>query len=198
MRKLAKWTIYGIIYILVLPFGLLSVIWHKIFRSQVIFFYCAETFSLLPAHLGIMVRSAYYNQTLKKAYPDLVILFGGYLSKMDSMLGRNVRIGGRTTVGLVNVGDNTTISNNVNILSGRHQHNFDDASQDVFDSEDNFATIKIGSNCFIGDNSVIMAHVGESTIIGAGSVVVKEIPDYVIAVGNPAKAVKERPRNGKQ
>lgn len=196
MRKMIRWIIYGIIYIPVLPFGLLSVAWFKIFGSQAIFFCCAETFSLMPSYLGLMVRSCYYYQTLKKAHPDLVVLFGGYVSKMNSKFGRNVKIGGRSMVGLVDVGDNTAIGNNVNIISGRYQHNFVDTSKDVFDAKDHFESIKIGSNCFIGDNSVVMASVGNSSIIGAGSVVVSKIPDYVVAVGNPAKPVKERPGNG--
>ncbi|PKK84307.1 MAG: hypothetical protein CVT49_04040 [candidate division Zixibacteria bacterium HGW-Zixibacteria-1] len=198
MRKLVKWTIYGIIYILVLPFGLLSLLWYKIFGSQAIYYCCAETFSLLPVHLGILVRCAFYNQTLKEAHHDLVVLFGGYLSKMESRIGRKVIIAGHATIGLVDIRDYAAIGNNTNILSGRHHHNFEETSQEVFSGEDRFAVIKVGQHAFIGDNSVIMAHIGDYSIIGAGSVVVKEIPDYVIAVGNPAKAVKERPRNGKQ
>jgi len=194
MRKFIKLTIYCIFYVLVLPFGLLSLLWYKIFGTQVIYHYCAESFSLLPAHIGILVRGAFYNQTLKKAHHDLTVHFGGYLSKMDSVLGKNVCIAGHATIGLVNVGDNAAIGNNCNVLSGRHHHNFEDTGEDIFSGEDRFAVINIGKNSFIGDNTVVMAHIGEYSIVGAGSVVVKDIPDYVIAVGNPAKVVKERPR----
>jgi len=195
MKQIIKWAIYSIFYILVLPFGLLSLLWYKIFGSQAIYHYCAETFSLLPAHLGILVRCAFYNQTLKEAHHDLVVLFGGYLSKMNSRVGRNVVIAGHATIGLVDISDYAAIGNNTNILSGRHHHNFEDTSHDIFSGEDSFAVIKIGQHAFIGDNSVIMAHIGEYSIIGAGSVVVKDIPDYVVAVGNPAKIIKERPKS---
>lgn len=37
-----------------------------------------------------------------------------------------------------------------------------------------------------------MANIGQRSIIGAGSVVVKDIPEYSVAVGNPARVIKSR------
>jgi acetyltransferase-like isoleucine patch superfamily enzyme len=51
--------------------------------------------------------------------------------------------------------------------------------------------IEIGADCWIGSSAVIMANVGARTTIGAGSVVVKDIPAGVVAVGNPAKTIQE-------
>lgn len=53
--------------------------------------------------------------------------------------------------------------------------------------------IKIGSNVWIGGNVVVLAGVtiGDNTVIGAGSVVTKDIPSNVIAVGNPCRIIKE-------
>jgi acetyltransferase-like isoleucine patch superfamily enzyme len=54
--------------------------------------------------------------------------------------------------------------------------------------------ITIGDNVWIGRMVVILPGVtiGKGAIIGAGAVVSKDIPDYAIAVGNPAKVVKYR------
>lgn len=51
---------------------------------------------------------------------------------------------------------------------------------------------RIGKNCFIGGRSTILpgVHIGDGCIIGACSVVTKDIPPYSIAVGNPAHVVK--------
>ena len=52
--------------------------------------------------------------------------------------------------------------------------------------------VTIGNNCWIGGNSVICpgVHIGDNVIIGAGSVVTKDIPDWAIACGNPCKVVR--------
>jgi len=51
----------------------------------------------------------------------------------------------------------------------------------------------IGEKCFIGANVIVMAgvNVGNEVIIGSGSVVTKDIPSNCIAVGNPARIIKE-------
>lgn len=50
----------------------------------------------------------------------------------------------------------------------------------------------IGDGTWIGEKVCILSNVsiGEKCIIGAGSVVTKSVPDYCVAVGNPAKVVK--------
>jgi len=53
--------------------------------------------------------------------------------------------------------------------------------------------ITVGSNVWIGGGAQIMPgiHIGDNTVIGSGSVVTKNIPSNVIAVGNPCKVVRE-------
>lgn len=53
--------------------------------------------------------------------------------------------------------------------------------------------IHIGRNVWIGSNAVILPGVtiGDNSIIGAGSVVTKDIPENVVAVGNPCKVMRE-------
>lgn len=50
----------------------------------------------------------------------------------------------------------------------------------------------IGDNCFVGCRSIILpgVKIGNEVVIGAGSVVTKDIPDKSIAAGNPAKVIK--------
>ena len=51
--------------------------------------------------------------------------------------------------------------------------------------------VVIGSGCWIGENvSIIGASVGKNSVVGANSVVLKDIPDYSVAVGIPAKIIK--------
>lgn len=53
--------------------------------------------------------------------------------------------------------------------------------------------VRIGRNCWIGANTVILPGItiGDNVVIGAGSVVTKDIPSNVVAVGNPCKILRE-------
>jgi galactoside O-acetyltransferase len=53
--------------------------------------------------------------------------------------------------------------------------------------------VHIGRNCWIGAGALILPGVtiGDNTVIGAGSVVTKDIPSNVVAVGNPCKVLRE-------
>lgn len=53
--------------------------------------------------------------------------------------------------------------------------------------------IKVGKNVWIGSNSTILpgVKIGDNSVIGAGSVVTKDIPSGVVAVGNPCKVLRE-------
>lgn len=55
------------------------------------------------------------------------------------------------------------------------------------------ASVRIGRNCWIGANTVIVPGVtiGDNSVIGAGSVVTKDIPSGVVAVGNPCRVLRE-------
>lgn len=53
--------------------------------------------------------------------------------------------------------------------------------------------VVIGNNVWIGANAVLLpgVHIGDNTVIGAGSVVTKDIPANVVAVGNPCRILRE-------
>jgi acetyltransferase-like isoleucine patch superfamily enzyme len=66
-------------------------------------------------------------------------------------------------------------------------------SLNYFDGKrmDKFGKIKIGNNCFIGNGAKILPNVtlGDNVIIGAGSIVTKDIPSNSVAAGVPAKVI---------
>lgn len=53
--------------------------------------------------------------------------------------------------------------------------------------------IRIGKNCWLGAGVIVLPGVtiGDNTVIGAGSIVTKDIPSNVVAVGNPCKVLRE-------
>jgi carbonic anhydrase/acetyltransferase-like protein (isoleucine patch superfamily) len=93
----------------------------------------------------------------------------------------------------VHIGSNVSITGNCAIVDTTHPY------EDVNDPMkigarilDDDAFVEIGNGCFIGFGSMILPNVkiGEYVIIGANSVVTKDIPSYCVAMGNPAKVVK--------
>jgi acetyltransferase-like isoleucine patch superfamily enzyme len=85
----------------------------------------------------------------------------------------------------------TQIASQVQILSGRRQHVRDEAGRISGSEAGTFEAVEIGPDCWIGASAIIMAAVGAGTTIGAGAVVVNDIPGGVVAVGNPARVVRE-------
>jgi maltose O-acetyltransferase len=85
---------------------------------------------------------------------------------------------------LIEIGNDVTLAPRVHILAH-------DASTFNHVGYSKIGKVKIGDNVFIGANSTILPGViiENNTIIGAGSVVTKDIPKNSIAVGNPAKVI---------
>lgn len=152
----------------------------------------SELLSLVPGKSGVYVRRAFYRICLEDCAPDCHIGFGTTMAHSHVRILDRVYIGSRCTVGRVVIEEDVAIGSNVDILSGRHQHSFDDPDRPILEQGGSFQQIRIGRNSWIGNSAVIMADVGPGCIIGAGSVVVNPIPPGSIAVGNPASVKKQR------
>jgi acetyltransferase-like isoleucine patch superfamily enzyme len=99
--------------------------------------------------------------------------------------------------GTITVGDNTIFAHNCLVLTGVHRfYNGMRASLDemspIKETPGEGNDITIGSGCFIGSGTIILAgvNIGDNVIIGAGSVVTKDIPTGCFACGSPAKLIK--------
>jgi acetyltransferase-like isoleucine patch superfamily enzyme len=88
----------------------------------------------------------------------------------------------------VKIGDNVFIAPNVGIYTAGHPIHSNLRNQEL-----EFALpIEIGNSVWIGGNVVINPgiKIGDNTVIGSGSVVTKNIPPNVVAVGNPCKVLR--------
>ena len=92
-------------------------------------------------------------------------------------------------VGKVIIGDNVLFGPNVSLYAAGHPIHPDSRNSGY----EYGIGITIGNNVWIGGNVVINpgVHIGNNVVIGSGSVVTKDIPDNVIAVGNPCKVIRE-------
>jgi acetyltransferase-like isoleucine patch superfamily enzyme len=90
-------------------------------------------------------------------------------------------------LGRVIIGDYTAVAQNVGIISANHL-------PENPNEHDKTETTIIGSYCWIGMNAVILpgVHLGDFTVVGAGSVVTKSFPDgHCIIAGNPARKIRD-------
>lgn len=91
-------------------------------------------------------------------------------------------------VAKVKIGNNCQLAPNVSIYTAGHP--IHPASRNTM--YEYGIEVTIGDNVWIGGNTVIVpgVHIGSNTVIGAGSVVTKDIPDWVVAAGNPCRVIR--------
>lgn len=107
-------------------------------------------------------------------------------------IGSRSRIGlGNTIIGPVKIGNNVNLAQNI-IISGLN-HNYSDPDKTIISQGVNTSEVIIEDDVWIGANSVILAGItiGKHSVIGAGSVVIRDVPPYSIVVGNPGKIIKQ-------
>lgn len=90
--------------------------------------------------------------------------------------------------GGIEIGDHTLIGPNVQIYTPNHPVDYIERRKSIERS----LPVKIGADCWIGGGVVICpgVNIGDRCIIGAGSVVTKDVPPDSLAVGNPARVVR--------
>lgn len=126
----------------------------------------------------------------ERVYLDTERVSTGYIN-----VGKNVYIGTGTTLfghmGL-EIGDDCLLAQNIQLTP--YSHIFDDPNSIIYSQGGHCKKVTIGRDVYIGMRAAIMysGDIGEGSVIGAGSVVVKPIPPYSVAVGCPAKVIKER------
>jgi acetyltransferase-like isoleucine patch superfamily enzyme len=89
--------------------------------------------------------------------------------------------------GTITIGNNVVLGPHVKIFAAGHDYR-------TTDLVDTAGPIVINDFVWVGGNTTILPGVlvGEGAVIGAGSVVTRDIPPYTIAVGNPCRVIKSR------
>ena len=107
-------------------------------------------------------------------------------------IGHHTIVGmGNVIIGPVTIGNEVMLAQNI-VISGLN-HGYEDVTISPRQQKEICKQIIISDDVWIGSNVVITAGVtlGKHCIIGAGSVVTKDIPEFAVAVGNPAKVIKK-------
>ncbi len=97
----------------------------------------------------------------------------------------------------VHIGHDVMIGPNVSLMTAMHPLRFQERNLKTRKNGEKYTIeyakpITIGDNCWIASNVTVIGgvNIGNGCVIGAGSVVTKDIPDNCLAVGNPCRIVK--------
>jgi len=142
------------------------------------------------------VKSFLLKNKFKKKYPK-VVFKGGYVEYMDRLIideycfiNEKVFLSAK---GGISIGKNVIFGPEVKILSSSHNYEGDQIPYESND-RDLLKPVFIKDHVWIGAFALILpgVTVGKGAIVGAGSVVTKDVPAYTIVGGNPAKIIKHR------
>lgn len=124
-----------------------------------------------------------------------------FMRKMGCKVGKGCYIGEHVKIDQSHP-DMITVEDNVSIAAGTrllcHQRDFTNynVGDDYMKLGYTIKPIVLKKGCLIGMESMVLpgVTVGEGAIVGAGSLVTKDIPAWTIAAGNPAKVIKQIPK----
>jgi acetyltransferase-like isoleucine patch superfamily enzyme len=186
VRRTLKTVVNGACLILALPAAILS-LFGRVEPLYLIFAHC---YAMLPGLPGDYLRIAFYRLTLQECSLASRVSFGAFFAHREATVAPGVYIGPYCVLGRVMIGERTQIASGVQVLSGRHQHVRDAAGRISGSLQGDFTQVVIGADCWIGAATVVMADVGARCTVGAGSVVSRPIPSDSVAVGSPARVIR--------
>lgn len=173
----------------------------------------------IPGRIGRLLRCIYYRAVLAASGPVLSIgehveigcpariALGNEIYLVPGAVlracgGGSLRMGSRVTIngnarivadfGSIEMGSGIMIGPNVVIRSSNHQTARHDIP--IWEQGQTGGRIVVGDDVWIGANAVIVAGVtvGSHVVVAAGAVVTRDVPDYAVVAGVPAKVIGDR------
>lgn len=138
-----------------------------------------EKQNLLKELLGALGNNSFINKPFFCDYGKNIIIGDNFFANYNLVF---------LDVNKITIGNNVMLGPNVSLLTASHP-----LDQEVRISLLEYGKpISIGDNVWIGGNTVINpgVKIGNNVVIGSGSVVTKDIPDNMLAYGNPCKVIR--------
>lgn len=152
----------------------------------------SQLLSLFPGITGQYLRRAFLQRVLARCHRSALVEFGTLFSQAGTVLDENVYVGPRCQLGLVHLERDVLLAANVQIPSGGKTHYFDDPDRPIREQGGERTMVTVGAGAWIGTGAIVLADVGRGTVVAAGAVVTKPLPDNVIAAGVPARVIRHR------
>jgi virginiamycin A acetyltransferase len=192
MRSALKSLAFAIATVAVLPSLVSYAVRAALFGRDRALEGSTQVLGLVPGILGQYVRRAFLARVLAECHASVTVEFGTLFSAAGARLEENVYVGPRCHLGLVHLERDVLIAAGVHIPSGGNIHDITDVSTAVRNQRFERTMVRIGAGAWVGSSAVVMADVGRNTVVGAGAVVTRPLPDGVVAAGVPARVVRSR------
>jgi len=191
VRRATKSAIDAACLVLVLPAAALCAAEARLAPgTETCFTFWAQTVALIPGIAGVFLRRAFYRLTLEGCASTFSIGFGAMFSHRQATIEQDAYVGPYAIVGSCRLGRGCLIGSRSSILSGASLHTLDSDGRWAATDLTKLRRVDIGNYAWIGESSVIIADVGPSAMVAAGSVVSSAVPAHTMVGGNPARFVR--------
>ncbi len=146
--------------------------------------------------LNMRIRGLFWSLFLKKCGRNFHVYKGTrIISPQNIEVGDDVWFNERCYIvggGKIKIGSNVMLARNVSLITSNHGYSSKEIP--MLKQEIVSAPIEIGDDVWLGVNVVVLKgiKIGKGAIVGAGSVVTKDVPEFAIVGGAPAKLIRFR------
>ena len=151
-----------------------------------------QALSLVPGLVGVYLRRAFLIRVLASCDRSATVELGTTFSQTGARLEANTYIVPGCHLGLVHIERDALLASGVHVPSGAATHGTQDVERPIREQTGTRTLVRIGEGAWVGSAAVVMADVGRHAIVGAGAVVTAPIPDFSVAVGVPARVIRDR------
>ena len=192
MREALKAAVHAVAWIAVTPSVLSWRLRSRIMGPDRAIEGSTQAWALVPGLIGQYLRRAFLARSLRYCARTATIEFGTIFSSASASIGERAYVGPRCHLGWALIGDNALLAAGVHVPSGSKTHGIEDLTIAIRDQPTIKAPVRIGNGSWIGSAAVVMADVGRDSVVAAGAVVTRPIPDLTIAGGVPARVLRHR------
>jgi acetyltransferase-like isoleucine patch superfamily enzyme len=192
IRSALKWAAHATATVLVTPMVVSFHVRARLIGGRRALSGSTQFLALMPGLIGQYLRRAFLGCVLAHCDRECAIEFGSIFSDPGARIDAGAYIGPYSHIGLVHIQRDALLGAGVHVPSGPLTHGFADITRPIREQPGTPQLVTIGAGSWVGSGAIVLADVGADTIVAAGAVVTRPLPDRVIAGGVPATVLRSR------